>query len=70
VSFGSLRNGDLMDIWEGEDYASFRRMFVKRLLAVQESLFLEPTAPGEVYECLKNCPLPSACRTCYKAYGL
>ena len=70
VSFGSLRNGDLMDIWEGEDYASFRRMFAERLLAVQESLFLGPTAPGKIHERLKNCPLPSACRTCYKAYGL
>jgi len=70
VSFGSLRDGDLMDIWEGEDYAFFRQIFTKRLLAVQESLFLGPTVPGEIYERLKNCLLPSACRTCYKAYGL
>ena len=70
VSFGSLRDSDLMDIWEGEDYTSFRRMFTKRLLAVHESLFLGLTASGEIYERLKNCLLPSACRTCYKAYGL
>ncbi|HEW89927.1 MAG TPA: radical SAM protein [Candidatus Bathyarchaeota archaeon] len=70
VGFGSLGDGDLTDIWEGEDYVSFRQVFAERLLAVQEPLFLGPTAPGEIYERLKSCPLPSACRTCYKAYGL
>ncbi len=54
VSFGNVNERSLIDIWEDEAYASFRRRHEARLREHDS----DPSS------------LPELCRTCYKAYGV
>ena len=70
LTFGSLRERGLAEIWESEPYAAFRRAFSRRLKELQGFLLLKRPSPEEPYRLLERCPLPPGCTTCYKAYGL
>ena len=54
VSFGNINERSLIDIWEDEAFASFRRRYEARLKEYDP----DPSS------------LPEVCRTCYKAYGI
>jgi MoaA/NifB/PqqE/SkfB family radical SAM enzyme len=80
VCFGNVREDDFTDIWEKSDYQDFRSMYRARLHAAggmyrhigvdmtsMETLQVNEKA---IEEALKKNPVPDACRTCYKAYGI
>ncbi len=54
VSFGNVNDRSLIDIWEDEVYASFRRRYEARLKEHNPD----------------SSSLPEVCKTCYKAYGI
>jgi MoaA/NifB/PqqE/SkfB family radical SAM enzyme len=80
VCFGNVREDDFMEIWEKSDYRDFRRIYRTRLNAVEdmyrhigvEMTSMEKLKETEkaIEEALNNNPVPGACRTCYKAYGI
>lgn len=81
LSFGDINSQDLIEIWDKREYREFRENYVRRTEALSEAykdidLNLFGTmgkmkkAEREVQKALKVFPLPSFCRTCYKAYGI
>ncbi|MBW1759028.1 MAG: radical SAM protein [Deltaproteobacteria bacterium] len=81
LSFGNINSQDLIEIWDNREYREFRKNYVRRaeLLAkayknIDFDLFgtmdRMKKAEREVEKGLKVLPLPSSCRTCYKAYGI
>lgn len=79
--FGNVSESDLMDIWNGEGYQSFRGSFQLRknrntrqmldaLLAEQGAARVSEK-PETLFEQLQmEAPLPGVCESCHKAYGL
>jgi len=80
VCFGNVREHDFMDIWEKSDYQDFRNTYRARLNAVGNTygnIGVDMTSMGtlketgeRIEEALTRNPVPVACNTCYKAYGI
>lgn len=76
LCFGNIREKDFMEVWEGMAYRRFRSAYAKRAeLAVRTGMFSPDPADREREERetakrLSDNPLPGACRTCYKAFGI
>lgn len=74
--FGNIDEGDLWEIWDGEGYRSFRKIYERRLagsFSVSKAFDLfsgSATIHSEDEKIRDIPPLPEVCRTCYKAYGL
>lgn len=77
LTFGSLQEQDMEDIWQGEEYRRFRRFFVNRLqnhheivreLSVRSFPDLNEFS-SRFDRTLAENPFPPVCRQCYKAYG-
>jgi len=68
--FGNINETDLLEIWEREDYRSFRQRFERRV-SIQEKHFEANIHELErVNRWTRTNPLPGVCETCYKAYGV
>jgi MoaA/NifB/PqqE/SkfB family radical SAM enzyme len=77
--FGNVGEYDFMEIWNREDYRSFRGFYTKRMSVYRKAFYLidafqsQNDAPA-VFEkmeiMLRENPLPSVCHTCYKAYSI
>ncbi len=74
--FGNVNDEDFLDVWNKESYKSFRRVFEERSKAkfnlVQTLDVVSGTSFSNLEEKIskKPPPLPEACQTCYKAYGI
>jgi MoaA/NifB/PqqE/SkfB family radical SAM enzyme len=78
-SFGNIEQHSFMEIWESEDYRKFRSLYARRLaINVKAFDYIDglqsknaALAGFEKLEAmLRENPLPSVCRSCYKAYNL
>jgi MoaA/NifB/PqqE/SkfB family radical SAM enzyme len=65
LQFGNVAQRDILEIWEGEEYAAFRSRFARRQVGAALSLL---TGPAERPATPPDPPDP--CRSCYKLYGL
>jgi MoaA/NifB/PqqE/SkfB family radical SAM enzyme len=77
--FGNVGKYDFMEIWKREDYKNFRGFYTRRM-AINRKAFdfiddlqskndvLVGFEKREIM--LRENPLPSVCRTCYKAYNI
>ena len=80
VCFGNVREHDFMDIWEKDDYRDFRKAYHARLNAMENmyrhigvnmtSMETLKETEKTMEEALTRNPVPGACKTCYKAYGI
>jgi hypothetical protein len=80
VCFGNVGEYDFMDIWAKSDYQDFREKYQARLNAAGnmyrhvgvDMMRMETLKETEkiIEEALMKNPLPEACKTCYKAYGI
>ena len=77
--FGNIGEDDFLHIWEGKEYKKFRDSYVRRM-ALNKSVFdilgdvqSARNAMAELEKLegvLREIPLPTVCRTCYKAYNI
>jgi len=80
VCFGKVGEHDFMDIWEKSDYRDFREKYHARLNAAGNlyrhigvdvtSMETLKETEKTIEEALMKNPVPEACETCYKAYGI
>lgn len=80
VYFGNIKEDNFLGIWEKSDYRDFRKAYHTRLNAVGnmygnigvDMISMETLKETEkkIEEALTKNPVPGACRTCYKAYGI
>jgi MoaA/NifB/PqqE/SkfB family radical SAM enzyme len=80
LCFGNVGEHDFMEIWQNGDYLNFRKMYAKRL-SVSKDMYRDivfdmasmeklKATEKKVEESLMKNPVPEACKTCYKAYGI
>ncbi len=62
--FGNVREG-FANVWNGEEYRSFRGVFSDRLKSLNALLYTVSFPSGVLIP-----ELPDVCRTCYKAYSV
>jgi MoaA/NifB/PqqE/SkfB family radical SAM enzyme len=77
--FGNSGEDNFIEIWERTEYKNFRESYVKRM-AFNKNAFdvigdmqSSKDAMGELEKleaALRENPLPTVCRTCYKAYNI
>ncbi|MCL4536931.1 MAG: SPASM domain-containing protein [Nitrospirae bacterium] len=77
LCFGSITERDFMEVWDSNEYKGFRMAYENRIKLRSkgyiESIFetLEIEKPGkDIKELLSENPMPSVCKTCYKAYNI
>jgi len=68
--FGNVNQTDLLEIWKGEYYRSFREKLKRRSAFLQDVFQFSISDFRRLEDWLKTNPLPEVCRTCYKAYGI
>jgi MoaA/NifB/PqqE/SkfB family radical SAM enzyme len=68
VRFGNIQEQELMDIWEGPAYRTFRERFAERRLGLATRAFAAVSG-GESGDS-KMPPPPEPCLSCYKLYGV
>jgi MoaA/NifB/PqqE/SkfB family radical SAM enzyme len=74
--FGNLKESELMDIWNSEEYRKFRKPFEERRDICGGTRFGMTDDGGfeeidvETFRSLSGHPLPDVCYGCYKALGI
>lgn len=68
--FGNINQADLLEIWNKEDYRSFRERFKRRSAILEGILGFNSNILERMDEWMKTNTLPEVCKTCYKAYGI
>jgi MoaA/NifB/PqqE/SkfB family radical SAM enzyme len=80
TTFGDINKEDLLDIWMKPEYRAFRYAYIRRQEAYYDAFGDIPIdfgfskkirgAEKRALKALNRNPVPDACRTCYKAYGI
>jgi len=68
--FGNINQNGLFEIWEKEDYKSFREKFEKRAAILRDVLTFDFDMLRKMDDWMKINSLPDVCKHCYKAYGI
>lgn len=77
--FGNIRSDNFIEIWERRAYEEFRASYVKRITLNAQAFNVIGEAQSSnaamneldhLEAKLREYPLPSVCRTCYKSYNI
>jgi MoaA/NifB/PqqE/SkfB family radical SAM enzyme len=80
LCFGNIPDNDFMEIWAGDAYRNFRKVYHNRLIITRKAysdIGFEMGAIDKIRDAEKTAekalsknPMPEVCRTCYKAYNI